>query len=175
MSTSNKAHRPQLPVRKPLEDDNNVLVRFTTREVREENSYVILATEPDLYHVMTAWLTNKRHKFVEVKGGYRMQDEPDNFIEEDAVLVRRDVAVLIWQQGWIDTQESVLHLYRRDNIGRYRAELVFLNDTSREDVDLGHLIQTTKEKALANPDGYTYKIETDSYYICYKPPLNEKD
>lgn len=174
MDNINKVHRPQLPLRKPVKGESETVLPFMTKEASEAESYVVLATEPDLYHIMTAWLMNKRHHFVEVRGGYKMESSGE-FVEENAVVVSRAVAIKIWQQGWIDTQESVLHLYNRDSLGRYRAELVFLNNPDKEDIDLGYLIQTTKEKALSNADGYTYKIDADQYYICYKPTLNEKD
>jgi len=163
----NLIHRPRLPIRKPDRTGrgDNVVVDFMSKGARDEESFVILTSEPDLFHVMIDWLNDKQLKFVEVQGGYRLRDGSDRFVVEEAILATRDVAVKIWQQGWIDTQESVLHLYHKDVLGRYKAELVFLNDIDKDNVDLGLLVQTTREKALSNLDGYTYKPESDSYYV----------
>ena len=158
-------HRPRLPIRKPVRGKRNKVVPFVTKRAMEQPSYVILATEKDLFHILIEWLVDKRHDFVKVEGGYKMQDGSNKFVIEEAVLVEREVAVKIWANGWLDTQESILHLYSGDVLGRYRAELVFLNDPTRKDVDLGLFVQTTREVALSNADGYTYKPETGTYYV----------
>lgn len=167
MFNLNKVHRPHLPVRKPVDGDK-VVTQFITSKARDEESDVILTTEPDLFHVMTQWLDDKKHKYVGVRGGYVMQEGKDRgkFVEEDAVRVPLKVAIEIWKQGWIDTQESVLHIYHKDILGRYRAELVFINDPDRESIDLGIFAQTTKERAFSNTKGYTYQKDTGNYYMC---------
>lgn len=173
MTDLNKVHRPHLPVRKPQIVKGNAahtIIDFITPTAKKEQSFVILTTEPDLFHVMIQWLNDKNKKFELLKGGYRLrEDGTDNkVIEEDSIIVTRDVAIQIWQQGWLDMQESVLHIYHKDILGRYKAELCFINDPYKDVEDLGLLIETTKEKALFNPDGYTHKLSTDNYYITVK-------
>lgn len=165
MTKLSKMHKPQLPICKPDKDKVNTVLPFVTKQADKEKSNVILTTEQYLFSDMLQWLSNKKYRYKVVEGGYRLKDGTNKFVVEKAVIVRREIAVLIWAYGWIDTQESVLHLYHRDIIGRYKAELVFINDVKKESIDLGFFVQSSKSKALDNPDGYTYRPDTDCYYI----------
>lgn len=160
--------KPIFPKDKPTK-----ATRTTVRDVintRHNKSYVILTTEPDLFSVLIQWLTEHRRKtkcgYVLLKGGYKMKDGSDRYITEDSVIVSLSTALEVWKYGWLDKQESVLHLYHRDRLGRYKAELCMVNDVDIPPVQLGLFRSVTKAMALDNPDGYTYRPDIGKYFIA---------
>lgn len=67
---------------------------------------------------------------------------------------------LIQQAGWVLKQESVLLFSENNN---QAATLRYLDGSPDEVV--GHLQYVDKQRALANPDGWSYRPDLDKYWI----------
>lgn len=68
---------------------------------------------------------------------------------------------LIWDDGWVENQESVLLFSENNN---QAATLRYLQE-QRPDEVVGHLQYVDKQRALANPDGWSYRPDLDKYWI----------
>lgn len=123
------------------------------------DSYVVLATDALQHQDMLDYLKESDKGFVEVEGGYLMTQQEcgssDTYVTERAVIVSLATAGELGRLGYLDSQESVLHLFNKDSRNCYKAELIFIDGT--ESKDLGWLRQVSEEVALANPDGYTFR------------------
>lgn len=67
---------------------------------------------------------------------------------------------LIWEAGWVKNQESILMVSENNN---QAATLRYLDGSPDEVV--GHLQYVDKQRALANPDGWSYRPDLDKYWI----------
>ena len=67
---------------------------------------------------------------------------------------------LVCEGGWVQNQESVLLFSENNN----QAATLRYFDGRMEEV-LGHLQYVDKQRALANPDGWSYRPDLDKYWI----------
>lgn len=67
---------------------------------------------------------------------------------------------LVCEGGWVNNQESVLLFSENNN---QAATLRYFD--GRPDEVVGHLQYVDKQRALANPDGWSYRPDLDKYWI----------
>lgn len=106
------------------------------------------------------WCLHNRIGFKELVGSYKGETE-SSFISLAANMPALIAA------GWLEGQESVLHLGNPKNFGggkfKRPATLVFMADDSR--VSLGMFRQTSRELAL-KADGWSFDPSNSTYWIC---------
>lgn len=87
-------------------------------------------------------------------------------IRETSWIVPAKYIKLIRQSGFIDRQESLLHLSDiTDRKGRRKANLEYLQ--TNQHVPAGFFGSTTREDAIQS-DGYTYDRQNDTFYTLTK-------
>ena len=97
--------------------------------------------------------TNVQGNLVQCVGKYK--DE----IEYSFLCLTEDFAV-VKDCGWVQNQESVLLFSENNN---QVATLEYAD--GRPDEVVGHLQYVDKQRALANPDGWSYRPDLDKYWI----------
>lgn len=113
------------------------------------------------------WCINRGINYKPLFGSYEGKTENSFIIGSDDII---SVAVA----GWLDKQESILHLGACDSRDRRKATLFYLqegrgfNDASKAPVELGVFCSVPKDEAMAQA-GWTYDPLLNEYFICKDP------
>lgn len=116
-----------------------------------------------------AWLADKSGGFKRLVGHYTYADTAKGSIDEPAWCINARDWRKLAASGWIDGQESVLHLSPWANGGR-PATLWFANTPTLGGPPVRHkpigTFQLTTEKRAKASDAWTFDPSTGDYYIC---------
>lgn len=113
------------------------------------------------------WCKNCHINYKPLVGSYAGKTEHSYIIGAADIIA---VAIA----GWLNKQESILHLGACDSRDRRKATLFYLqegrdfNDPSKETVDLGVFQSVSREEAMQQA-GWTYDPSIDEYFICKDP------
>lgn len=118
-------------------------------------SYVIFAANRHLSNEVRAWLSLNTEWFKPLIGCYKGK-------MENSFMVKKSDFPKV--KCLLEGEESILELGTMDSCGRRKAKLIFLDGISAE-IDLGRMVETSKEKALAQ-DAWTLDCQHNTYFIC---------
>ena len=98
--------------------------------------------------------TNVHGNLVQCVGKYK------DDVEYSFITLYSDFEKVV-EAGWVKNQESVLMFSENNN---QVATLRYLQHQLPDEV-VGHLQYVDKQRALANPDGWSYRPDLDKYWI----------
>ena len=113
------------------------------------------------------WCVNSNIDYKSLIGSY-------NGVTEHSFIVNSDHIVSVAIGGWLDKQDSILHLGHCDSRDRRPATLFYLadgkgfNDPIRKPESLGVFQSVSRAEAMAQM-GWTFDPTLNEYFICKDP------